>query len=84
MHSYFLADIPSASGDVASQSRDEDEDEETREEEETEVEEPRDEEAETDVVPKRLRIRGEACVPNEDKEPATEEEKWLLVPGKIE
>ena len=72
----MLGDIPSASGDVASQSRDE--------EEETREEEPRDEEAETEMAPKKLRIRGEAGVPEESKEPATEEEKWFLVPGKIE
>ncbi|KAM0857508.1 hypothetical protein ACQ4PT_048469 [Festuca glaucescens] len=63
-----------------------DEDEETREEEEeeTEVEEPRDEEASTEMAPKKLRIRGEAQVPDESKEPATDDEKWLLVPGKID
>nr|XP_051220785.1 uncharacterized protein LOC127338860 [Lolium perenne] len=36
------------------------------------------------MAPKKLRIRGEAQVPDESKEPATEDEKWLLVPGKIE
>ena len=66
---------------MASQSRDEDE--ESREDE-TEVKEPRDEEAETEMAPKKLRIRGEAAVPEESKEPATEDEKWLVVPGKIE
>ena len=79
----MLSDIPSASGDMASQSRDEETDEETREEE-TEEEEPRDEEADLEMAPKKLRLRGEAGVPEESKEPATEEEKWLLVPGKIE
>jgi hypothetical protein len=70
---------------VASQSLDEEED--TREEEEDtreEEEESRDEEASTEMAPKKLRIRGEAQVPDESKEPATEDEKWLLVPGKIE
>ena len=66
---------------MASQSRDEDE--ESREDE-TEVEEPRDEEAEREMAPKKLRIRGEAQVPEESKEPATEDEKPLLVPDKIE
>jgi hypothetical protein len=36
------------------------------------------------MAPKKLRIRGEAQVPDESKEPATEDDKWLLVPGKIE
>ncbi|XP_071676789.1 uncharacterized protein [Lolium perenne] len=36
------------------------------------------------MAPKKLRIRGEAQVSGESKEPATEDEKWLLVPGKIE
>ncbi|XP_071678311.1 uncharacterized protein [Lolium perenne] len=36
------------------------------------------------MAPKKLRIRGEAQVPDESKEPATEDEKWLLVPGRIE
>ncbi|KAK1645871.1 hypothetical protein QYE76_063676 [Lolium multiflorum] len=70
---------------VASQSMDEEED--TREEEEDtreEEEESRDEEASTEMAPKKLRIRGEAQVPDESKEPATEDEKWLLVPGKTE
>ncbi|KAK1663394.1 hypothetical protein QYE76_051553 [Lolium multiflorum] len=79
----LLADIPSASGSVASQSRDEDE-QTKEEEEETEVEEPRDEEASTEMAPKKLQIRGEAQVLNESKEPATDDEKWLLVPGKID
>ncbi|XP_071677208.1 uncharacterized protein [Lolium perenne] len=63
-----------------------DEEEDTREEEEDtrEEEESRDEEASTEMAPKKLRIRGEAQVPDESKEPATEDEKWLLVPGKIE
>lgn len=59
------------------------EEEETREEEETK-EESRDEEASTEMAPKKLRIRGEAQVLDESKEPATEDDKWLLVPGKIE
>jgi hypothetical protein len=58
----------------------EEEEEDTREEEE----ESRDEEASTEMAPKKLRIHGEAQVPDECKEPATEDEKWLLVPGKIE
>ncbi|KAM0880262.1 hypothetical protein ACQ4PT_033719 [Festuca glaucescens] len=62
----------------------EEEEEETREEEETEEEEPRDEEASTEMAPKKLWIRGEAQVPDESKEPATEDDKWLLVPGKID
>ncbi|XP_071683401.1 uncharacterized protein [Lolium perenne] len=64
-----------------------DEEEDTREEEEDtreEEEESRDEEASTEMASKKLRIRGEAQVPDESKEPATEDEKWLLVPGKIE
>jgi hypothetical protein len=72
-----------SSGLVASQSRDEDEETREEEEEETEVEEPRDEEASAEMAPKKLRIRGEAQVPGESKEPATDDEKWLLVPGKI-
>ena len=74
----MLGDIPSASGDMASQSRDEETDEDTEEEE------PRDEEADLEMAPKKLRLRGEAGVPEESKEPATEEEKWLIVPGNIE
>jgi hypothetical protein len=69
---------------VASQSRDEDEETREEEEEETEVEEPRDEKVSTEMAPKKLWIRGEAQVLDESKEPATDDEKWLIVRGKIE
>ena len=66
-------ELPSASGDVASQSRHEVEDEE-----EDEVED------EVELAPKRPRMRGEAGVPDEDMEPRSEEAKALIVPQGIE
>ena len=38
-------------------------------------------EAGPSVPPKKPRIRGESQVPDEDKEPATEEEKILITPN---
>ena len=64
----------------ASQSRD---DEESREDE-METEEERDEETEREMGPQRLRIHGEAQVPEQHKEPTTEDEKYLIVPSKKE
>ena len=67
---------------MASHSRDEEAEEESREEESRE-EEARDDEAERAMAPKRLRICGEAQVPDAEKEPATHEEKWLIFPRKL-
>ena len=73
----LLCDIPSASGDVASQSaRSESRDEETEREVES-----RDEGTTTQLGPKKLRVRGEASVPEERKEPSTEAEKALIRPN---
>jgi len=73
----LLGDKPSASGDVASGS--------TRSEStEAEVEmeaESRDEETEREMAPKRLRVRGEATVPEGRREPTTEDGKALIVPN---
>ena len=66
-------ELPSASGDVASQSRHEVEDEA-----EDEVED------EVELAPKRPRMRGEAGVPDEDMEPRSEEAKALIVPQGVE
>ncbi len=38
-------------------------------------------EAGPSALPKKPRIRGESQVPDEDKEPATEEEKILITPN---
>ena len=38
-------------------------------------------EARPSAPPKKPRIRGESQVPDEDKEPATEEEKILITPN---
>jgi hypothetical protein len=38
-------------------------------------------EAGSSAPPKKPRIRGESQVPDEDKEPATEEEKILITPN---
>ena len=65
---------------MASQSR---EDEESREDE-VETEEEWDEETEMEMDPMRLRIHGEAQVPKQNKEPTTEDEKYLIVPNKKE
>ena len=70
-------ELPSASGDVASQSRHEVEDEE-----EDEVEDEAEDEVE--LAPKRPRMRGEAGVPDEDMEPRSEEAKALIVPQGVE
>ena len=50
----------------------------------TEEEEPRDEETEREMAPRRLRIRGEAIVPNIAREPTTEEGKSLIIPNNKE
>ena len=71
---------PSASGDVASQLQLE---WDSRGETETEA----DSRGETESTPqeeKKLRHRGPAGVPGEDKEPKTEEEKWLIHPSGVE
>ena len=70
-------ELPSASGDMASQSRHEVEDEE-----EDEVEDEAEDEVE--LAPKRPRMRGEAGVPDEDMEPRSEEAKALIVPNRKE
>ena len=77
---------PSASGDVASQLQFE---LESRDEAETEsrdqAESRQEAEVEGEAAPlKKLRIRGEAGVPGEDKEPTTEEGKGLLYPNGVE
>ena len=47
--------------------------------------ESRDEaEAEVEAPSKKLRIRGEAGVPDEDKEPTTEEGRALIRPNDVE
>ena len=61
------SDIPSASGDVASEER-----------------ESRDEGTGGSALPKKPKIRGESMVPPESKEPATEEQKTLIVPNGVE
>jgi hypothetical protein len=68
------SDIPSASGDVAY------EETESREE----GTESRDQETGASASQKKPKIRGESMVPDESKEPATEEEKILIVPNGIE
>jgi len=76
-------ELPSASGDVASQSRHEVEDEaETESRHEVEVEDEVEDELE--LAPKRPRMRGEAGVPDEDMEPRSEEAKALIVPQGVE
>lgn len=77
---FFLEEeIPSASGDVASQSaRSESPDAEV------EMEGTMDEETERAMAPKKMRTRGEARVPDVAAEPTTEEGKALLKPGKKE
>ena len=73
------SELPSASGDVASQLQLEPTDEaETEHRDEVESEAS---EGEVEAAPKKVRIRGEAKVPNEDKEPQTEEAKALLWPN---
>lgn len=67
------SDIPSASGDVAS--------EET--ESPDEGTESRDEETGASVPQKKPKTRGESMVPEESKEPATEEEKTLITPNGV-
>ena len=67
-----------------SQSRDEEA--ESREDEadvETEAE-SRDEEAERAMAPKKLRIHGEATVPDAIREPTSEGAKALIVPNNTE
>ena len=69
---------------MASQSRD-DETESREDEAEVETEEePRDEETEREMASRRLRIRGEATVPNIAREPTTEEGKALIIPNNKE
>ena len=74
------SDIPSASGDVASEER-ESREEEASSREETES---RDEGTGGSAPPKKPKIRGESMVPDESKEPATEEQKTLIVPNGVE
>jgi hypothetical protein len=45
-----------------------------------EVEVTEEEKDEGDVRPKKLRTRGESCVPDERKEPKTQEAKTLIIP----
>jgi len=76
-------ELPSASGDVASQSTHEVEDEaETESRHEVEVEDEVEDELE--LAPKRPRMRGEAGVPEEADEPTSEEAKALIVPMGVE
>jgi hypothetical protein len=42
------------------------------------------EETEGEAAPKGLRVRGEASVPNEDKEPCTKEGKAHIKPSIVE
>ena len=69
----LLSDIPSASGDVASQ---------FPHSESTEVDGEAECEADSEAAPRRLRIRGEATVP--DEEPTTELGKALILPNDVE
>ena len=55
--------------------------EESREDEVETEEVSADAETERETGPRRLRIRGDAQVPEQNKEPATEEEKFLIVPN---
>jgi hypothetical protein len=41
-------------------------------------------EVEVEAAPKKARVRGEAGVPSEDKEPTTEEGKALIKPNGVE
>ena len=79
-------ELPSASGDVASQSRHEVEDEaETESRHEVKVEdEVENKVEEVELAPKRPRMRGEAGVPEEALEPTSEEAKALIVPMGVE
>ena len=78
----LLCDIPSASGDVASESMG---DEESREDDvemdDVSADEEVDEETEREMRPRQLRIRGEARVPEENEEPTNDDGKYLIVPG---
>ena len=75
------SDIPSASGDVASEERESREEGTSSRGEETES---RDEGTGGSAPPKKPKIRGESMVPPESKEPATEEQKTLIVPNGVE
>ena len=76
---------PSASGDVApslfleGSSRPQAETEaESRDESDSTQEELNEE-----TLPKKLRTRGESCVPDERKEPKTQEAKTLIIPDGV-
>ena len=71
------SELPSASGDVASQNQ-------LELELELEVEVEDEVEAEVESAPKRRKMRGEAGVPDEDMEPRSEEAKALIVPQGVE
>ena len=77
--------LPSASGDVASELQLE---VESTDEGETEYRDDakstQEAGVEVEAAPKKVRLRGEAKVPNEDKEPKTEEAKALIEPNGIE
>ena len=74
-------ELPSASGDVASQYQLEDE---VEDEAETESRHEVEVEDEVELAPKRPRMRGEAGVPEEAEEPTSEEAKALIVPMGVE
>jgi hypothetical protein len=86
---------PSASGDVAPElflegpSRGDDLDSryesDSRHESESrhEVEDEDEDEDEGDARPKKLRTRGESCIPDERKEPKTQEAKTLIIPDGV-
>jgi hypothetical protein len=80
---------PSASSDVAPElflegpSRGDDSDSRHESEFRYEVEVTEEEEDEGDARPKKLRTHGESCVPDERKEPKTQEAKTLIIPDGV-
>jgi hypothetical protein len=78
---------PSASSDVAPElflegpSRGDDSD--SRHESESRHEVKDEDEDEGDARPKKLRTRGESCIPDERKAPKTQEAKTLIIPDGV-
>ena len=84
-HTPSASEVPSASGDVASQYQLEDEvEDEAQTESRHEVDVEDEVEDEVEAAPKRPRMRGEAGVPEEDKEPKSEEAKAIIIPKGVE
>jgi hypothetical protein len=46
-----------------------------------EEEESRDEETEREMAPRKLRIRGETTIPDERREPTSDDGKALIIPN---